>query len=125
MGLFPYCLPLASLDKTCLFKEVFFYNIITLLQLKRHLSPLVRATRLRRLRIRIPFWVIRRIENSVNPAVNWYLFQCREREGTVKRGKDSAFHRLCPHPPPNPHPITSPTRLLPLPPLGFRKPLPV
>ena len=33
---------------------------------------------------------------SVNPAVNGYLFQIREGQGSERRGLSSAFRQLCP-----------------------------
>ena len=33
---------------------------------------------------------------SVNPAVNWYLFQIREGKGSERRGICSAINMLCP-----------------------------
>ena len=43
-------------------------------------------------------FTMRRLENSlsVNPAVNGYLFQIRESQGSKRRGMGSAFHHLCP-----------------------------
>ena len=39
---------------------------------------------------------MRRLENSVNPAVNGYLFRIREGLGSERRGMGSVFHQLCP-----------------------------
>ena len=39
---------------------------------------------------------MQRLENSVNPALNGYLFQIREGLGTERRGMGSGFHQLCP-----------------------------
>ena len=39
---------------------------------------------------------VKRELEAVNPAVNGYLFQIREGQGSESRGMDSAFYQLCP-----------------------------
>ena len=41
-------------------------------------------------------FAMRRLENSVNLAVNEYLFRIREGSGSERRGMGSTFHQLCP-----------------------------